>query len=165
MNSISTKFCRKSFSLLVILFTFFLVWATCDSPLYAGVKKGKHEKRHTKKQLARKYTQLKEDYNYTVANFIVILDRVVNLCKELEETVQQLDENVQTHSFQIHNLETHSLIHDSKLLNIRDYLYQKSLDPTYCPFDMFKKWYEEPVHLHRDNFDGDRHNSLENIDF
>jgi len=118
-----------------------------------------------KKQLQRKYTELKEDYNYTVANFIVILDRVVNLCKELEETVQQLDDTVHRHGFQIQNIDAISLVHESKLLNIRDYLYQKSLDPTYCPFDMFKKWYEEPVHLHRDNFDGDRHNSLENIDF
>ena len=165
MNSISTKFCRKSFSLLVIFFTFFLVGSPLAPPLYGHVKKAKHTKPMKKKQLQRKYTELKEDYNYTVANFIVILDRVVNLCKELEETVQQLDDTVHIHGFQIQNIDAISLVHESKLLNIRDYLYQKSLDPTYCPFDMFKKWYEEPVHLHRDNFDGDRHNSLENIDF
>lgn len=165
MNSISTKFCRKGAVLLAIMFCFFIMCSATDTVLCGHVKKTKHAKPLKKKQLQRKYTELKEDYNYTVANFIVILDRVVNLCKELEETVQQLDDTVHTHGFQIQNLDAISLVHESKLLNIRDYLYQKSLDPTYCPFDMFKKWYEEPVHLHRDNFDGDRHNSLEDIDF
>lgn len=139
MKTISETFFSKSFVLLATVFTLFLVGAVSDTILYAGAKKEKH---HKKKTVKKKYAQLKDDYHYTVANFIVILEDLVSKSDELEKRIQKM--------------EAKSLRHDQKLVNIRDYLYAKSLDPTYCPFDMFKKWYEEPKHF-KDDSDNDRH--------
>lgn len=130
----------KSFILLASVFTIFLVGSLGDTVLYAGAKKNKHVK-HKKKDLKRKYDTLRDDYEYTVTNFVFLLDQLSDVLKD--------------HEIRLQKLQTHSIYQDQNILSIREYLYQKSMDPTFCPFDLLKKWYEEPFNVNL--VDEDRH--------
>ena len=138
-------FCRKLFIFSMILSSIFFLGSIHDSGLCAQPKKSKLVKQ---KVLKRNYEKLKEDLRFTKESCVDCLHELLVINNELENKAKELEERVK-------ELESICIIQNKQLSTIKDYLYQKELDPTYCPFDMLKKFYEDPIFL--EDAPGERH--------
>lgn len=133
MNKMLQTLFSRTFIILTLSVAFFYTGSASDAVLYAGVKKTRYDTKKGKKKLEGKYNQLKQDCYYTKEYCIQYIADVIELNKKLELRVIELE-----------NL---CLVQSHQLVHIRDYLYQKELDPTYCPFDKIKNFFEDPIYL------------------
>jgi hypothetical protein len=124
-----------------------------DNDLVAATKKKKQEKQVARKRCAvpahnKNEDQLKEYYNYTAQDNQKILDQIIILSANLEKRFIELEQL--------------SLYHDEVLADIKDCLYKKYITPNYCPFEYFKKWFDDP--FDKSGIDIKRHPVCEGIE-
>lgn len=138
-----------------ILCLSFVLCGISDSTLYAKNKKKKVEKlqknesqqKQDLKDIVKLHDktshELREYYNYTAKDNAEILEKMKILSEKLEERFSEL--------------EALSNYHEKQLAEIKDCIYKRYLDSSYCPFEYFKRWFEEPAEDSESNIE--RHSS------
>jgi len=131
MKLLSNILFRKNVVLLTMMLTAIFTLITIDPILIANDKKAKYAKR---KKLDAKYNHLKNDYYYQIENFTVLLRKLITLSRSLEE--------------KIIDLEDRCALQEEETKYISNYLYQKSGDQSFCPFELIKHLYQDRIHFH-----------------
>ena len=138
-----------------ILCLSFVLCGISDSTLYAKNKKKKVEKlqknesqqKQDLKDIVKLHDktshELREYYNYTAKDNAEILEKMKILSEKLEERFAEL--------------EALSIYHDKQLAEIKDCIYKKYTDSSYCPFEYFARWFEESAEDSESNIE--RHSS------
>lgn len=129
----------KKFIVIAIILSLFLGVYLKDNSLLCGqTKKQKQEKIDKKKknqkqlviEAAKKHDEMQQYYNYTAQENQAILQQIVILSDRLEARIVELEEI--------------SLYHDVQIAEIKDCMYKKYIDSSFCPFEYFKRWFDDP---------------------
>lgn len=148
----------KKFYILAIIVCLPLSFYLQDDSLLCGqTKKQKQEKLAKKKKnqkqpvvgAAKKVDEMQQYYNYTAQENQAILQQIVILSDRLEARIVELEQI--------------SLYHDDQIADIKDCLYKKYIDSSFCPFEYFKRWFDDPfnkssIDIKRHMFDKDEVN-------
>lgn len=140
--------------LAIILSSSLGIYLKDDSLLCGQTKKQKQEKLAKKKknqkqpvvEAAKKVDEMQQYYNYTAQENQAILQQIVILSDRLEARIVELEQI--------------SLYHDDQIADIKDCLYKKYIDSSFCPFEYFKRWFDDPfnksaIDIKRHMFDKD----------
>jgi len=139
----------KKFMILAIILSSSLgIYLKDDSLLCGQTKKQKQEKIAKKKknqkkpavEAVKKPDEMEQYYNYTAKENQAILQQIVILSDKLEARLVELEQI--------------SLYHDQQIAEIKDCLYKKYIDSSFCPFEYFKRWFDDPfnksaIDIHR----------------
>lgn len=125
--------------LAIILSSTLGIYLKDDSLLCGQTKKQKQEKLAKKKKNQKQPVAVVPDkkademavyYNYTAKENQAILQQIVILSDRLESRIFQLEDV--------------SLYHDEQIAEIKDCMYKKYIDSSFCPFEYFKRWFDDP---------------------